>query len=375
MNRRVLLVSPYSFDIPGGVQQQVDGIATALARAGEAVSVLAPSSAEERIQNGYRFIPAGRAISIPSNGSRAPIAPGPRSLLAVRRAIARVEPSVLHVHEPLVPGPSLFSLYTFDGPVVGTYHRSRAGRIYPIYGHLNVLAQRKVTVSAVVSTAAEATASRALGKHFRNPAVIQNGIDRRAISRWPRLLNPRLVVLFVGRHEPRKGLVVLLEAFVAIAGDVELQIVGDGPETERLQRRYEDPRIVWLGSVGDDEKHRRLASADVFVAPSLGGESFGVVLLEAMAAGTAVIASDLPGYREAGQGVVTYTPPNDPTALRAGIETLLADPELRRRRGESGREMSVRSDFSEIATKYLDLYDRAAELHRQNGLRRARSVD
>jgi phosphatidylinositol alpha-mannosyltransferase len=359
MTRRILLVSPYSFDSHGGVQTQVDGIATALAHRGEEVAVLAPGRGEERELNGYRFIPASRSISVPSNGSRAPVAPTPAAFAATRRTLEAFSPTVLHLHEPLAPGPGLFALWEFEGPIVGTFHRSRSGWVYPIYGRLNARIARRITVDVVVSAAAEATAITALGRAFRWPVVVPNGVDCAALAAEITVRNRRPVALFVGRHEPRKGLGVLLEAFTAIEGDVELQVVGDGPETERLARRYDDGRIVWVGAVGDEEKRRRVAAADLFVAPSLGGESFGVVIIEALAGGCAVIASDLPGYREAGGSVPMFVPPGDPIALRRAMEALFDDPGEVARLADEGREVAERFDFVHVAEEYLAIYDRA----------------
>jgi phosphatidylinositol alpha-mannosyltransferase len=365
VTERVLLISPYSFDVYGGVQQQVDGIATALARTGAEVAVVAPSLGVERDRNGYRFIPGSRSISVPTNGSRAPVAPTPAAFLATRRTLARFDPTILHVHEPLAPGLSIFSLWAYHGPIVGTFHRSRAGWVYPIYGRLNSLAQRKITVGVAVSAAAAQTATTALGRSFPDPVIVPNGIDARAIGGAVRSAAPRPVLLFVGRHEPRKGLEILLAAFCALEEDLELQVIGDGGETDRLRRRYDDRRIVWLGRVDEAEKHRRLAAANVFVAPSLGGESFGVVLLEAMAAKAAVIASDLPGYREAGGSVVLYVRANDPVALRSTIRTLLESPAEMDRRGTLGLQRSAQFDFALIAERYLELYERAVRDHAQ----------
>jgi phosphatidylinositol alpha-mannosyltransferase len=339
--------------------------------------VLAPSAQGAHDRNGYHFVPASDSISVPTNGSRAPIAPTPRAFAAVRRALRDFDPTVLHLHEPLVPGPSLFALWNYRGPIVGTFHRARPGWVYPVYGRLNALGVRKIAIKVAVSSAAAATASTALGRAFGQPVIVPNGIDRSRISACPRPpAGPCQRVVFLGRHEVRKGLAILLEAFSGIGGEVELNVIGEGPETERLRQRFTDDRIIWSGSVSDDEKVRALAGADVFVAPSLGGESFGVVLLEAMAGGAAVIASDLPGYREAGADAASYVPPGDPVALRSRIAALLAADAERHGLAAAGVARSAQFDFAAVAEAYVEIYDRAHHEHaaRSNGSRSVRRL-
>ena len=188
-------------------------------------------------------------------------------------------------------------------------------------------------------------------------AVIPNGVevDRFAgADPWPKRAP---TIVFVGRHERRKGLTVLLEAFGLLSGPTRLWVVGDGPETERLRAQFgADARIEWLGSLDDDERAARLAGADALVAPSLGGESFGVVLLEAMAAGTPVIASDLPGYRLAAGPAARFVPPGDRPALAEAMRAVLGDEGLRDELSRRGRERASAHDMGVIAGLYRESY-------------------
>ncbi len=365
MTHRVLIVSPYALDRFGGVQQQVDGTAAALARLGDSVAVLAPGEGTARDHHGYRLYPTGRSIAVPINGSRAPVGPTPAAYRAVLRTLDEFAPDVLHVHEPLVPGPSLFALRAFSGPTVGTFHRARPGQVYPLWGHALGSTVGGIAVQVAVSEAAADTAAAAVGREFRRDRIVPNGIDADGIGSRSRVPQDEPTILFIGRHEPRKGLGVLLEAVTRLATAPRVWVVGDGPERAALRRRYDDDRIRWLGAVDDEEKFTLLASADLLVAPSLGGESFGVILLEAMAAGVAVVASDLPGYREAAGSVARYAPPGDAVALAAAIDAVLTDAVERSRRAEAGRAAAQQFDFAAIGATYRDLYDLAADRHRE----------
>jgi len=180
-------------------------------------------------------------------------------------------------------------------------------------------------------------------------------------------------ILFVGRHEPRKGLAVLLDAMAHLPADVTLWVASDGPETAELHARVAgDDRIQWLGRISDAEKASRLRGADVFCAPSLRGESFGVVLLEAMAASTVVVASDLPGYANvARQGRdALLVAPGDATALAAGLRRVLAEPDLERELVASGEQRAAEFSMEHLAARYVELYDQALR-HASPGRTRA----
>jgi phosphatidyl-myo-inositol alpha-mannosyltransferase len=213
-----------------------------------------------------------------------------------------------------------------------------------------------------VSEDARDMARRALGGEYE---LLHNGIEVERFSKvtgWP-TTGP--TVFFVGRHEPRKGLAVLLDAIPLLAPSVRVWIGGDGPETEALRARAgDDPRVEWLGRLGDEELARRLRGADVFCAPSLHGESFGVVLLEAMAAQTPIVASDLPGYRNvarAGQDAL-LVPPGDAPALAGAINRVLEQASLAESLAASGEGRAAEHSMDRLAERYLDLYAEAGSL-------------
>jgi phosphatidylinositol alpha-mannosyltransferase len=188
-------------------------------------------------------------------------------------------------------------------------------------------------------------------------AILGNAVDLDRFAAAVPVPTAAPTALFVGRIEHRKGLAVLLEAFGGLPGDLRLRIVGDGPGAGALRRRFAtDDRLEWLGAVGDEELARQLAAADLLVAPSLGGESFGVVLLEAMAAGTAVVASDIPGYRLAAAGAAELVPPGDAVALRERVGRLLGDPGKRAGLVAAGRRVAARHSFSDLAAAYAARY-------------------
>jgi phosphatidylinositol alpha-mannosyltransferase len=185
-----------------------------------------------------------------------------------------------------------------------------------------------------------------------------NGIEVERFAKatpWP---TEGPTILYVGRHEPRKGLAVLLEAMAALPPDVRLWVTSDGPDTAKLRARYDDPRVEWLGRVDDEERNRRLKGADVFCAPSLHGESFGVVLLEAMAASTPVVASDLPGYRNVArpgaEGLLV--PPGDPAALAAALRQVLTDTQRAAHLVEGGDRRAEELSMDRLAERYLSIY-------------------
>ncbi len=368
------MVCPYDLSVPGGVQAQVRGLAVALQRAGTAVTVVAPSATgRDAPDAGYGFTGVGRTISINANGSKAPVAPGPISMTRAVRALRHLHPDVVHVHEPLAPGASLAALVAGPRPIVATFHRSGSDRLYR--GEARALRPfvRRLDAAVAVSDAARATARQVLGRAPGEIEVIPNGVD---VQQFPDLRTPdrtkggtartsRLVIVFVGRHEERKGLVVLLEAFELLrqgAGcdksDVyRLLVVGEGPETAGLRARFgHDDAVEWLGPVDDIEKARLLGTADVFVAPSIGGESFGVVLLEAMAAGAPVIASDLPGYRLAAGEAARLLPVGDARALAATLALVLGDARERARMTAAAKERVQAYSMDVIAERYRHLY-------------------
>lgn len=361
---RIALLCPYSLSRPGGVQGQVTGLARTLRGRGHHVVVLAPSDAPDGPElEREDFVSMGRSLPVPANGSVAPVSFSPAGFLHASQALRRRAFDIVHVHEPFVPGAASVWLLAANVPKVSTFHRAGAGVGYRLSGPLLRVLAWRLDARCAVSPAAEATAREVVGGDYE---VLGNGVD---IDRfleadpWPK---SGQVVMFVGRHEPRKGLDVLLHAWETsqIPPEATLWVVGDGPETQALKRRHPArPGLEWLGRLEDDELARRMAASDVVCAPSKGGESFGVVLVEAMAARSAVVASDLPGYAFVAGTQAYLVPPGDPTALSAALVRALDD--ARKSSGlcsktalDDGVRRASRWTMGELATRYLAVYDR-----------------
>ncbi len=349
---RVAVVSAYSLSVPGGVQGQVLGLATALRRLGQEVEVFGPTDGDAAV--GVTSV--GRSIAVPANGSVAPIALSPVSMARTVRALARADVDVVHLHEPLVPGPCLAALVGARPPLIGTFHAAGTSASYrwagPVLGRL----ARRLGRRCAVSSEAADLARRHLGGCYD---LVPNGVDvaRFAeVQRWPA---EAPTVLFVGRHEPRKGLAVLVAALPELPADAQVWVVGEGPETERLRAASRgDGRVRWLGRVADDELVRRVAGADVMCAPSLSGESFGMVLLEAMAAGTAVVASHIPGYAAVARPdrEALLVPAGDPRALGQALRRVLDDPDLAATLVAAGLARARELSTERMAERYLERY-------------------
>ena len=286
---RVLMVCPYSLTRPGGVQGQAIGLTRELRRLGVDVRLLGPCDGPPP---GPGVISVGPSRNWENNGSVAPIAAGKVVAQRTLEVQERLEPDIVHLHEPVVPGPTLALLVDRDAPTVGTFHISgdlgREWLLPALRARLDKLAAR-----VAVSESARDTALRCYGPS--DIELLWNGVEVERFATaepWPAR---RPVVLFVGRHEPRKGLSVLLDAWDGLDRDAVLWVAGSGPQTDELSRRR-IPGVEWIGPVTDEERNRRLRAATVFCAPAVGSESFGVVLLEAMAAGAAVVASRIDGY-------------------------------------------------------------------------------
>lgn len=330
----IAIVSPYSWAHPGGVNNHIEGLTRQLLSRGHEVTIVAPD--EGRPVEGAAFISAGRSLPVPANGSVARLALLPPTGRRVRRAVTSGRFDVVHVHEPLVPAVSTSAALAARCRVVGTFHAAGDGGSAAYWLGKTLLGRvaGSLDCRVAVSEPARALASRYLPGEYE---IVPNGVD---IGRF----SPRSAVeektdagpeiLFVGRNERRKGLSVLLESFPSVCEAVpgcRLKVIGSGFTAEgvraalpvSLRERVEVP-----GFVGNDELPEHYASADVFCAPALGGESFGVVLIESMASGTPVVASDIPGYRavvdQAGGGVL-FEKGNPADLSRALIEVLTDD--------------------------------------------------
>jgi phosphatidylinositol alpha-mannosyltransferase len=350
------VICPYSLTLPGGVQGQVLGLARALRALGHDVGVLGPCDGPPPEPG---VIPLGVSIPTAANGSVAPVAPDISAQLRTIRAIRDEEYDVLHLHEPLAPGPTQTALFVKPGPMVGTFHAAGGSAAYAWLRPLVRWGAGRLTLRCAVSEDARQMAHEALGGDYE---LVFNGVEVERFAKatpWP---TDGPTVLFLGRHEPRKGLAVLLEAVAHLPRHVQVWVAGDGPETDALRARHAgDPRIHWLGRIPEDEKLRRLRGADVFCAPSLRGESFGVVLLEAMAAETAVVASELPGYANVARanrdGILV--PVGDAVALAAALQRVLDDRDLADGLVASGTGRAAEFSMEHLAERYVDLYGTA----------------
>ncbi len=350
---RIGLVCPYSLTIPGGVQGQVLGLARALRVLGNDVRVLAPCDGPPPEPG---ITPLGNSVPTAANGSVAPIAPDPSAQLRTIRALNDELFDVVHVHEPMCPGPTMTALFVKTAPIVATFHA--AGRIDLYDRTRSVLRRlaRGIDLRCAVSPDAEAMAGGVVGGDF---IPVFNGVEVDRFAKASPASTDARTIFFLGRHEPRKGLSVLLESLAFIPGDVRLWVAGSGPDTESLRRDWgQDPRIDWLGQISDEDKRARLAGADVFCAPSLGGESFGIVLLEGMAARTPVVASDLAGYRNVathGRDALLVTP-GDAEGLAEAIRSVLDDQATASLLIAGGEARADELSMRNLALLYQDLY-------------------
>jgi phosphatidylinositol alpha-mannosyltransferase len=380
---RIGLVSPYSFDVPGGVQFHIRDLAEFLIARGHQVSVLAPADDDTPLPPYVES--AGRALALKYNGSVARISFGPVASARVKRWLAHGDFDILHVHEPSSPSLSMLAMWAATGPIVATFHtanlRSRSMQAaYPLLRP----GFEKLSARIAVSEDARRTVVEHLGG---DAVVIPNGVyvDRfaSALTRpeW-RGTPERPALAFVGRlDEPRKGLPVLARALPAVLErfpGLRLLVLGRGDGAESLEPLGDAVRSVeLLGPLDDDAKASLLRSVDVYVAPHTGGESFGIVLVEAMSAGAPVVASDLGAFRRVLDGgrLGVLSPTGDPPALAAALVHLLEDPSRRAEMAARARVAVRRYDWSRVGAQVLDVYetvrlgaDRIGEDPRMQGL-------
>lgn len=351
-------MSPYSLTEFGGVQGQVLGLARALRELGADARVIGPCDGPPP-EPGVTSV--GRSTTRwEANDSLAPIASSRAVAARTLEAIRVFEPDVLHLHEPLVPGPTHAALLGTDVPSVGTFHAWYASGPPAITRRFRAPVRAALARLASCTAVSEEAGSMAEEGYDVECEVLFNGVDVARFAKaepWP---TEKTVVLFVGRHEPRKGLDVLLDAWRGLDRDAGLWVAGEGPETEALRSRGV-AGVEWLGRVGDDELAQRLRAATVFCAPAVGGESFGVVLLEAMAAGAAVVASDIPGYRNVARPgrEALLVPKGDADELRAALHRALDEPETRATLVAAGEARADEFAFRHLAVRYLGVYDKA----------------
>jgi phosphatidylinositol alpha-mannosyltransferase len=363
---RIGMVCPYSFDVPGGVQSHVLQLAEVMHARGHMVSVLAPSSPHVKLPD--YVVSAGRAVPIPYNGSVARLQFSPVVHRRVRRWLTDGNFDVLHLHEPNAPSLSMWALRVAEGPIVATFHTSTTKSLtLSVFQGVLRPWHEKIVGRIAVSDLARRWQMEALGS---DAVEIPNGVDVASLASAPLLdgyPRPGKTVLFLGRYdEPRKGISVLLGALPMLVQqfpDVQLLVVGRGDEDElRSQAGEFVGHLRFLGQVDDAGKASALRSADVYCAPNIGGESFGIVLVEAMAAGTAVVASDLHAFRrvlrdgEAG----CLVPVDDPAALAGALAEVLHNDVLRERYVAAGAEAVRRYDWSVVANQIMRVYETVA---------------
>jgi len=361
---KVGLVSPYAWDVPGGVRSHIADLAVTLRLQGHEISVLAPVDEPASLPDWV--VDGGRPISVRYNGSVARLSLGVKSARRVQAWIREGDFDVLHVHEPVAPSLSVLALWVSRGPIVATWHSSQdRSRIMSAGYYIGQTAMEKVRGRIAVSE----DARRTLVNHLGGDAVlIPNGVRVSAFSsteRMPDVDPDHPALLFLGRmDEPRKGLAVLVAALprvVAAIPDIQVLIAGPGDIAEQSDLIPESVRgnVRFLGRISDEDKARALRSVDVYVAPHTGGESFGIVLVEAMAAQAAVIASDLPAFRrvlEDGRSGRLF-PNQDADGLADALIDLMSDLHARRDL-VSAADRRVRDfDWDRVVQDVIAVYD------------------
>lgn len=339
---RIGLVSPYDLSKPGGVQSQVRDLAEHLSRAGDDVVIIGPG-----LPAGLDGIDLGRSLSIPGNRSKVPLSVDPRVSRIIENASRDLD--LLHVHEPLMPVAS-FSALRAGAPVVATFHAAPGSVGLGFYTVLRSQLGRLLGPNVRKVTAVSKTAAAPLPDSV-GVTIIPNGVDASSFDIDLERVSRRVV--FLGRDEKRKGLDVLLRAWEEVAARVpEAELVVMGADRARSG-------ITWLGTVDDATKAEQLARAGIYVAPNLGGESFGIVLVEGMAAGAAVVASDLVSFRDVGGDAVRYFTTGDSEDLALKLIELLEEPSGITELSAAGTKRAHLFDWRAVAARYRTVYEEA----------------
>jgi phosphatidylinositol alpha-mannosyltransferase len=363
---RIGVVCPYSLGTPGGVQNHVRDLAEALLAVGHEVSVLAPVDDTDAVPP--YVVSSGRAVGVPYNGSVARVTFGPRTAARVKNWLAEGDFDVVHVHEPMTPSASIIALWSADGPFVATFHtwqvRSRAmsaaaGLLRP--------ALEKIDARIAVSENARSMMVQHIGGEA---VVIPNGlsVDRFHGAPRPQWQGDDGTISFLGRmDEPRKGLDVLLKAVPALVAErpgLKVVVAGAGQADEARRSLPAGCRgnVLFVGAIDDRARADMLAGSDLYIAPHLGGESFGIVLLEAMAAGAPVLASDLAAFRQVLDGgrLGELFEPGDHHELASRALRLLSTPDERHKLRRAGLSAVQRYDWSVLLPELLSVYELVA---------------
>ena len=380
---RIGIVNPYSWDVPGGVGFHIRDLALKFRSRGHDVRVLTPSSSRDLPD---WISSAGQSVSVPFNGSVANISVSPAALRRTRRWLADNAFDVVHVHEPVVPSVSMAAAMLSSAPLVGTFHAALGRSVSRAIASAPMrLYMERIGVRIAVSEEARRTL---IEHHGGDAVIIPNGVEtasfRRAStdSRWM-ATDSRPVIVFLGRlDEPRKGLSVFAGAIEGVLDKMPgarflIAGRGDAPEIRRQVARFGDS-VSFLGGISDEEKASLLAGASLYVAPQTGGESFGIVLVEAMAARTAVVASDIPAFRavlEDGRAGVLFETGSS-AALVDELLGLLADKARLEGLSEAGQRASLQYDWEVVADKVFEVYRLAIDMGSPaaSGTRRTRDL-
>jgi phosphatidyl-myo-inositol alpha-mannosyltransferase len=366
---KIALVSPYDYPYPGGVTEHIAHLEEQFTRLGHQVKIIAPSStSDEQVSAMGNILKVGGVVNIPANGSVARITLSLRLSGRVKRILRAESFDVVHLHEPLVPALPLTVLYHSQAINIGTFHRFGGTQMMYYYGK-PILRRffNKLDGRIVVSEAAQQFVSRHFNAKYM---VIPNGIDVQNfgphVPPFRDLRDGKTNLLFVGRLEKRKGFSHLLRAYVRVKQqqpNVRLLVVG--PYSQKSRMRYEKflnqhdvGDVYFTGYVSKEDLARHYRTCDIFCAPSTGGESFGIILLEAMASGRPIIASDIDGYRAVlhheREGLLV--PPADDEALAEGILQLVRNPDLARRMGRAGLDEAQQYSWEKVSQRVLAYY-------------------
>ena len=370
---KIAMVSPYDFTWPGGVTAHVAYLSRELGRLGHQVQVLAPHSPSRECQEAETFVPLGRSVPLPSGGSIARVSLSWWLYRKVRSLLKEEDFDIIHLHEPMAPILPLCVLEFSNTVNVGTFHATNNHtHLYKLSSLVVKRWHRRLHGGIAVSPAAHSYVNNAFPGDYK---IIPNGIDVERFTQnaapWPRYRDGKTNILFVGRLEKRKGLRYLLDAYSRLKWDlpnIRLLVVGSGnpdKECHRILAARGLRDVEFLGPVSQEDLPRYYATADIFCSPATGSESFGIVLLEAMAAGKPVVASDIEGYAsimsDGRQGILI--PPKDSEALSTALARLVQDPSLRQEMGAEGRLTAEQYRWSEVARRVEDYYYQCLESH------------